>query len=181
MVKVIEAPIKGLKIIELDIYKDDRGFFVERYNKKKFQELNLPIDYIQDNFSRSMPNVIRGLHYQNNPNQAKLVGCTSGKILDIAVDIRKNSSTFGKHFSIELSSDNAKLLYIPAGFAHGFCVIGNTSADVIYKVDALYSKEGEGGIAYNDPDLNINWPIKNPIISDKDQKLQSFKEYVNKS
>ncbi len=173
--KSTNTPIKGLKIIELDIYQDDRGFFVERYNEKKFKELGFPINFVQDNFSRSLPNVIRGLHYQNNPSQAKLVGCSRGKILDVAVDVRKDSETFGKYFSIELSQDNGKLLYIPAGFAHGFCVLGNEIADVFYKVDNLYSKEGEGGIIYNDPDLNINWQISDPIVSSKDKELPLFK------
>ena len=178
--RLTNAPIPDLKIIELDIHLDNRGFFVERYNEKKFQELGLPINYVQDNCSRSIPGVIRGLHYQNNPGQAKLVGCINGRIWDVAVDIRKNSPTFGKYFSIELSSDNGLLLYIPTGFAHGFCVLGDEPADVIYKVDALYSKEGEGGIIYNDLDININWPIKNPIISKKDQELPNLKEYLTK-
>lgn len=175
--KVINTTIKDLKVIELDIYHDDRGFFVERYNEAKFHELGLPTQFLQDNFSQSAPRVIRGLHYQNNPSQAKLVGCTRGKILDVAVDIRKDSPTFGQYFSIELSPENGKLLYIPAGFAHGFCVLGDEVADVSYKVDNFYSKEGDGGIIYNDPDLNINWPISNPIISQKDQILQSFAQY----
>ena len=177
MVKIIQTPIPDLKLIELDIYKDNRGFFVERYNEKSFKELGLPTNYIQDNFSKSAPRVLRGLHYQNNPSQAKLVGCVSGKIWDVAVDLRKKSKTFGQHFAIELTADNGKLLYIPAGFAHGFCVLGDKPADVMYKVDALYSKEGEGGIIYNDPDLNINWPIKDPILSDKDKDLKNFRNY----
>jgi dTDP-4-dehydrorhamnose 3,5-epimerase len=176
---ITDTKINGLKLIQLDLYKDNRGFFVERFNKKSFTELGLPTEYYQDNFSYSLPNVIRGLHYQQNPSQAKLVGCTRGKIWDVAVDIRKNSPTFGQYFAIELSGENGKLLFIPAGFAHGFCVIGDEPADVIYKVDNSYSKEGDGGIAYNDRDLNIKWPIKNPIISVKDQSLPSFKQYQN--
>jgi dTDP-4-dehydrorhamnose 3,5-epimerase len=178
--KIIDTTIADLKIIELDIYKDNRGFFVERFNLKKFQELGMPTNYYQDNFSYSIPNVARGLHYQINPSQAKLVGCSRGKIWDVAVDIRKDSKTFGKYFALELSGENGKLLYIPAGFAHGFCVLNNQPADVIYKVDALYSKEGDGGIAYDDPDLNIKWPLQNPILSDKDRALPSFKEYISK-
>ena len=174
--KIINTFIKDLKIIELDIYHDERGFFVERFNEQKFKELGIATNFVQDNSSRSMPRVIRGLHYQNNPDQAKLVGCTSGRIWDVAVDIRSDSATFGKYFAIELSGENGKLLYIPAGFAHGFCVLGDENADVTYKVDGFYSKEGEGGIIYNDPTLAINWPIKNPIISEKDTKLPSFKD-----
>jgi dTDP-4-dehydrorhamnose 3,5-epimerase len=135
-------------------------------------------DYLQDNMSRSVPGVIRGLHYQNNPSQAKLVSCVSGAILDVAVDIRKDSATFGKYFSIELTGENGKCLYIPAGFAHGFCVLGNLCADVVYKVDNYYSKEGEGGIIYSDPDIGIKWPIENPILSEKDLALPKLKDLV---
>ena len=172
------TPFDGLKVVQLKIYHDNRGFFVERFNKKIFQDLGLPVDYFQDNHSLSAPNVIRGLHFQNNPSQAKLVGCLRGKILDVAVDIRKNSSTFGKYFSIELSAENGKLLFIPAGFAHGFAVLGDEPADVMYKVDNQFSKEGDGGIRFNDPDLKIDWQIANPIISDKDKNLPLFADYL---
>ncbi len=177
--KISDTPIQGLKVIELNIFRDSRGFFVEKFNKKVFADAGLPTEYFQDNFSYSLPNVIRGLHYQQNPTQAKLVGAVRGRIWDVAVDIRKGSPTFGQHFAIELSGENGKLLYIPAGFAHGFCVLGDEPADVAYKVDNHYSKEGDGGIAFNDPELGIEWPIKNPIVSDKDKSLQSFKEYQN--
>ena len=172
------TPFDGLKVVQLKIYHDNRGFFVERFNKKLFQDLGLPVDYFQDNHSLSAPNVIRGLHFQNNPSQAKLVGCLRGKILDVAVDIRKNSSTFGKYFSIELSAENGKLLFIPAGFAHGFAVLGDEPADVMYKVDNQFSKEGDGGIRFNDLDLKIDWQIANPIISDKDKNLPLFADYL---
>ena len=176
--EILSTPFAGLKVVQLKIYHDNRGFFVERFNKKLFQDLGLPIDYFQDNHSFSSPNVIRGLHFQNNPSQAKLVGCLRGKILDVAVDIRKNSPTFGKYFSIELSGENGKLLFIPAGFAHGFAVLGNENADVMYKVDNQFSKEGDGGIRFNDPDLKIDWQIANPIISDKDKNLPLFADYL---
>ena len=176
--EILSTPFTGLKIVQLKIYHDNRGFFVERFNKKLFQELGLPVDYFQDNHSLSSPNVIRGLHFQNNPSQAKLVGCLRGKILDVAVDIRKDSPTLGKYFSIELSAENGKLLFIPAGFAHGFAVLGNEPADVMYKVDNQFSKEGDGGIRFNDPDLKIDWQIANPIISDKDKNLPLFADYL---
>jgi dTDP-4-dehydrorhamnose 3,5-epimerase len=176
--KITNTFIEGLKVVELDIYKDSRGFFVERFNKKSFQEIGIPCEYIQDNFSQSSPGVIRGLHYQNNPSQAKLVGCVRGNIWDVAADIRKDSPTFGQYFGIELSGENGKLLYIPAGFAHGFCVLGNELADVSYKVDGIYNKAGEGGIIYNDPTLKIDWPVKNPIVSDKDKLLPEFNQLV---
>lgn len=172
------SKISDLKIIELDIYFDDRGFFTERFNKDKFAEIGLESEYFQDNHSLSYPNVIRGLHYQQNPSQAKLVSCISGSIWDVAVDIRLNSPTFGNYFAIELSANNGKMLFIPAGFAHGFCVLGNEPANVMYKVDNKYSKEGDGGIKFDDPDLKIDWPIKKPIISQKDQNLFSLKEYI---
>ncbi len=176
--EILSTEFAGLKVVQLKIYHDNRGFFVERFNKKLFQDLGLPVDYFQDNHSLSAPNVIRGLHFQNNPSQAKLVGCLRGKILDVAVDIRKNSPTFGKYFSIELSAENGKLLFIPAGFAHGFAVLGAEPADVMYKVDNQFSKEGDGGIRFNDPDLKIDWQIANPIISDKDKNLPLFADYL---
>ena len=179
--EILSTPFAGLKIVQLKIYHDNRGFFVERFNKKLFQELGLPVDYFQDNHSLSTPNVIRGLHFQNNPSQAKLVGCLRGKILDVAVDIRKDSPTLGKYFSIELSGENGKLLFIPEGFAHGFAVLGNEPADVMYKVDNQFSKEGDGGIRFNDPDLKIDWQIANPIISDKDKNLPLFADYLKNS
>ena len=176
--KVVETEIKGLKIVELDIHKDYRGFFVERYNSKSFFSAGIEDDFVQDNFSCSLPMVIRGLHFQNNPSQVKLVGCSRGRIWDVAVDIRKNSPTFGKYFGIELNEENGKLLYIPAGFAHGFCVLGDKPADVNYKVNNFFSKEGDAGIAYNDEDIAIEWPIDSSqaIISPKDLALPKLKD-----
>jgi dTDP-4-dehydrorhamnose 3,5-epimerase len=175
--QVKETNIKDLKIINLDLYGDDRGFFVEKFKLSEFKKHNLPIDFAQDNHSKSSPNVIRGLHYQYNPAQGKLVGCTSGKIFDVAVDIRKDSPTLGKYFSIIL--DQATLLWVPSGFAHGFCAIGNQPADLYYKITGgEYNSQGEGGIKWNDPDINIDWPVQNPIISNRDQNQQSFAEYL---
>ncbi len=174
--KIIKTAIKDIIIITLDIYNDERGFFVEKFNKDKFAQLNLPTNFVQDNHSRSKPKVLRGLHYQTNPAQGKLVNCISGKIQDIIVDIRKDSPTYKKYISIELSEDDNKLIWIPAGFAHGFCVLGNKAADVIYKTDNLYNPDGEKGIIWNDPDLNIKWQIENPIISKKDLMLTRLKD-----
>lgn len=175
--KVVNTELSGLKIVEIDIYNDDRGFFCERFNEEKFKNAGLPTNFIQDNHSKSKAGVIRGLHYQKNPDQAKLVGCIAGNILDVAVDIRKNSPTFGKYFATELSDNNGKMLYIPAGFAHGFSVLSNEGADVIYKVDGLYNPDGEGGIRFNDPDLDIDWKVNDPIVSQRDSGMQSFNEY----
>ena len=168
--------IEGLKIIHLDCYEDERGFFVERFKLSKFLEENLETNFIQDNHSCSLPNVIRGLHYQHNPSQGKLVSCISGSIFDVAVDLRSNSKTFGKHFSIIL--DQSKLFWIPEGFAHGFCALGNKESHLYYKIsNGEYSSKNEGGVIWNDKDLNINWPIENPVISEKDYNLQSFSSY----
>lgn len=175
--KITPTPLQGLAVVELDIYRDSRGFFVERFNEEKFGAYGLPTHYPQDNHSRSTPGVIRGLHCQHTPPQGKLVGVLHGRIWDVAVDIRADSPTFGQHFGIELSDENGKLLWIPAGFAHGFCVLGEENADVLYKVSALYNPNSETGIAWDDPDLAVTWPVKNPIVSERDQNLQSFAEY----
>lgn len=175
--KIHDTELEGLKVIELKVFGDDRGFFTERFVEQRFKDKGINNNFIQDNHSRSASGVIRGLHYQKNPDQAKLVSCISGRILDVAVDIRKDSKTFGKHFDIELSGENGLMLLVPAGFAHGFSVISKNPADVLYKVDGYYNPEGEGGILYNDPELNINWKVDNPEISDRDKELMSFEYY----
>ena len=172
-----ETPIKDLVIIHLDRFEDERGFFLERFNKKKLTQLDLDIDFVQDNHSKSNPGVLRGLHLQSNPKQGKLVSCIEGAILDVAVDLRANSKTFMQSFSIRLCGDDSKLLWIPENFAHGFCVLGHTPAHVIYKVNQYYSPTGEIGILWNDPDLNISWPCITPLLSPKDQQLLSFKQF----
>jgi len=169
--KIVKTKLDGILIIELDVFNDERGFFTERFHQEKYIELELPTNFIQDNHSRSYPKVLRGLHYQTNPTQGKLVGCINGIIQDVAVDIRKSSKTFGEYISVTLSGDNGKLLWIPEGFAHGFCVIGNKPADVVYKVNNLYNAAGDKGIIWSDPDINIDWQIKDPILSKKDQLL----------
>jgi dTDP-4-dehydrorhamnose 3,5-epimerase len=178
---ISQGPLEGLRIIELIIHRDKRGFFVERFNEMRFDDMEMPTRFIQDNHSRSYPGVIRGLHAQSNPPQGKLVGVLRGRIWDVAVDIRPFSATFGQHFGIELSAENGMLLWIPAGFAHGFCVLGDEPADVMYKVDNLYQADGEVAIRWNDPDLAIHWPVHNPIISDKDQMALSFLDYQLKA
>lgn len=177
--KVLDTPLEGLKVVELDVYGDNRGFFVERFNKDKFAKAGLPMEFVQDNHSRSAAGVLRGLHYQYEPAQGKLVGCIGGRLLDVAVDIRKDSPTLGKWFSIELSAENGKLLWIPEGFAHGFCVLGDEPADLYYKITGgTYNPEGEGGIMWNDSEIGINWGAKNPVISERDGNQLSFKEYL---
>lgn len=175
--KVSDCAIEGLKIIKLDVFGDARGFFVERYNAQRFADAGLPTDFVQDNHSRSAPGILRGLHYQHSPSQGKLVGVTRGRVLDVAVDIRPHSKTFGQHYAVELNGENGLLFWIPAGFAHGFCVMGDEPADMLYKVTGLYNAAGEGGIMYNDPELAIDWPVKAPTISARDEKQQSFADY----
>ena len=170
--------IKGLIVIEPKVFEDSRGYFFEAYNQGLFQTNGVLPVFVQDNQSRSTYGVIRGLHYQLNPYaQSKLVRVLEGTILDVAVDIRKNSPTYGQHFSIELSAENKKQLFLPAGFAHGFSVLSET-AIVLYKCDAFYNKQSEGGIRYNDESLNIDWKInpKEAIVSDKDVELPFFKD-----
>ncbi len=175
--KTHDCPLSGLKLIELEVFPDSRGFFMERYNEDKFRSAGLPVHFVQDNYSRSHPRVVRGLHYQFAPVQGKLVGVFSGRIWDVAVDIRPNSPTYGQCYAIELSGENGLLLWIPPGFAHGFCVLGDTPADIVYKVTAPYGKNGEGGIRFDDPEFGIDWPVKDPIISDRDKALPTFADY----
>ncbi len=179
--QVTELEIKGLKLVKLDVFGDKRGFFVERFNHEKFKAMGLPFDFVQDNHSRSAAGVLRGLHYQTDPAQGKLVGVACGRIWDVVVDIRRASPTFGKNYGVELSDENGLLLWVPAGFAHGFCVLGDAPADVFYKVDSLYNPRSEGGIHWADPDLAVAWPIKNPTVSARDKELSAFSVYRAKS
>jgi dTDP-4-dehydrorhamnose 3,5-epimerase len=146
-VRMVPTEIPGLFVVELSVHGDARGFFIERFQAERFREYGLPAQYVQVNHSRSRPGVLRGLHYQHTPPQGKLVGVTRGQIWDVAVDIRRGSPSFGRSVGIELSDLNGLLLWIPAGFAHGFCVLGDEPADVVYQTDALYNPDGEGGIA----------------------------------
>lgn len=175
--RVIDTPIADLKIIEPRIFEDDRGYFFETYNKKAFETECLNYEWVQDNESKSSYGVVRGLHYQLAPySQAKLVRVLEGKVFDVAVDIRKNSPTFGQWYGVELSSENKLQFLIPRGFAHGFSVLSETAV-FLYKCDDFYNKEAERGIIFNDPDLNIDWKI-NPetfLVSPKDKILPSFK------
>ena len=171
--------IPDVILIEPKMFSDDRGFFSEFYKESDFVPNGINKKFIQDNFSHSIHGVIRGLHYQKIPKaQAKLVTVLSGKIFDVAVDIRKNSPTYGKWIGEILSADDHKLIYIPEGFAHGFCVLSQ-EADVSYKVNNEYSPENEKGIIWNDPKINISWPIKNPIISNKDNELLTLENSDN--
>jgi dTDP-4-dehydrorhamnose 3,5-epimerase len=169
--KITKFFIDGLLLIEPDVYKDDRGYFLESYNTKKYQEIGINEIFVQDNEAQSKFGILRGLHFQKGKfAQGKLVRVVRGRVLDVAVDIRKNSTTFGKYVALELSSENKLQFWIPPGFAHGYAVLSDISI-FQYKCTQLYSKENEGGILYNDPHLGINWKISNPILSEKDKKL----------
>ena len=177
----IKTHIRDLVVFEPKVFEDSRGYFFEAYNEEVFKAEGIQTRFVQDNQSRSSYGVIRGLHYQLEPHaQAKLVRVLEGKILDVAVDIRKGSTTFGEHFSIELTGENKKQLMIPAGFAHGFSVLSNIAV-VMYKCDSFYNKSSEGGILYNDPALKIDWKIDSgtAIVSEKDQALPLFSECLN--
>lgn len=178
----IETGIPGLVVFEPRVFEDSRGYFFESYNADTFLRNNIKLRFVQDNQSRSSYGVIRGLHFQNSPHaQAKLVRAIAGTILDVAVDVRVGSPTFGKVFTVELSAENKKQLLVPAGCAHGFSVLSEI-AEVMYKCDNYYNKESEGGIIYNDPDLNIDWkiPADKAIVSDKDLQLQKLSEQTSK-
>lgn len=173
-----KTDIPGLVLFQPKVFEDSRGYFFESFNKAVFAAEGLAFDWVQDNESYSGYGVIRGLHFQNHPKaQTKLIRVLEGKIYDVAVDIREGSPTFGKWFGVELSSENKLQLLIPKGFAHGFSVISET-AKVLYKCDNLYDKNAEGGIMYNDADLNIDWkiPADKSIISDKDLHHPSLKD-----
>ena len=174
--KINKTFIENLLIIEPQLFKDDRGFFYESYNKNNLDKV-INIVFVQDNESKSDKGVIRGLHFQAPPfEQTKLVRCISGNILDVAVDLRTNSKTYGKSFSLELSSENNKQLFIPKGFAHGFQVLSKIAL-VNYKVDEYYNPDSDSGIIWNDKDLSIDWSLDlKPILSAKDLNLISFKE-----
>jgi len=173
--KAVKTPISDVLIIEPDVIGDNRGYFFESYNHRKFTKLlGRELEFVQDNHSHSVKNVLRGMHYQIQHTQAKLVSVINGKILDISVDLRKNSPTFKQHVVNELSSDNKRMLWIPEGFAHGFVVLSNT-ADLLYKTTDYRYPEHERCIRWNDPDLAINWQLKAPpILSDKDVQGQAF-------
>ena len=170
--KVLKTAIEGLLIIEPTVFGDSRGYFFESYNKQRFNEATgLDIDFVQDNQSKSCYGVLRGLHFQKPPYaQSKLVRCVRGKVLDVAVDIRKSSPTFGKYMAVELTEDNHRQFFVPRGFAHGFVVLSE-EAIFQYKCDIFYHKESEGAIAWNDPEINIDWtiPFDDVMLSDKDK------------
>ena len=173
--KADETELKGLLVLEPDCFGDQRGFFMETWQKERYCELGIGEEFVQDNLSYSEHGILRGLHYQKPQGQGKLVFVIEGEVYDVAVDIRKGSPTFGKWAGHYLSGDNKRQLFIPAGFAHGFCVTGE-KALFAYKCTDYYNREAEKGVIYNDPDLGIKWPVETPVISDKDRELPRLKD-----
>ena len=173
----ITTKIEGLTIIKPRVFNDERGYFYESYNKTSFAENGLDIEFVQDNQSLSQKGVLRGLHFQAPPfDQGKLVRVIQGSVLDVALDIRPNSPTYGKYESIMLSGENKTQFWIPPGFAHGFITLEDNTI-FCYKCTGPYSKESEGAILWNDSQLNINWGVDNPLVSEKDQEAQLFKHF----
>ena len=165
--QVEKTNLEGVLLLTPTVFGDDRGFFMETYNQGKALELGLPTQFVQDNHSKSSYGVLRGLHYQSPQWQGKLVRVVQGEIFDVAVDVRSGSNTFGAWYGGFLNDENKQQLYVPEGFAHGFCVTSDT-AEVVYKCTSLYAPQQEGSLLWNDPDIGIDWPIENPSLSDKD-------------
>lgn len=176
---ITKTAIEGLLILEPRVFKDDRGLFFESFNEKLFKEAAGPIDFIQDNQSVSTKGVLRGLHFQNNPHaQGKLVRVAKGAVIDVAVDIRKDSPTYGQHVAVELTAENNKQFWIPEGFAHGFVALEDDTI-FCYKCTDYYAPECEGSLLWNDEDLNINWGIENPLVSGKDEVATKFTNFTS--
>lgn len=178
---IIETDIKGLYVIEPKVFGDSRGYFFEAFSQREFEKVIGPVNFVQDNESKSCYGVVRGLHFQKGTNaQAKLVRAVKGKVLDVAVDLREGSLTYGKHFAVELSEDNHRQMFIPKGFAHGFSVLSE-EAIFQYKCDAYYAPESEGAVAWDDPDLAIDWriPADKVLLSAKDSCHPKLKDIKN--
>lgn len=173
--KFNQTNIQGAYLIDLDIYRDDRGFFLESYQRQKYADQGLDVEFVQDNRSRSKKNVLRGLHYQIQNPIGQLIYVTHGEVFDVGVDLRKGSPTFGAHISFTLAADKPQQLYLPAGVAHGFCTLGETN-EILYKCTEYYYPEDEAGLFWNDPDLGIQWPIENPNINDRDGVYSRLKD-----
>ena len=172
---VVETPLPGVLLLEPRVFGDDRGFFLETFNAARFAERGLPTTFVQDNHSRSAHGVLRGLHYQRRAPQGKLVSVVRGEVFDVAVDIRRGSQSYGRWFGMRLSEERRQLLWIPPGFAHGFCVLSER-ADFLYKCTTLYDAADDRGIRWDDPALGIAWPVSDPVLSAKDRALPSLAE-----
>lgn len=175
---IVPTAIPDVLLIEPKVFGDARGFFKETWQAERYEAAGIPSKFVQDNLSRSVKGTLRGLHFQEPRPQGKLVSVVRGAVLDVAVDVRKGSPTFGRHVAVELSEDNHRQLWVPPGFAHGFCVL-TESADFSYKCTDLYFPKFDAGIAWNDPELGIAWPIASPVISEKDARLPRLKDAPN--
>jgi dTDP-4-dehydrorhamnose 3,5-epimerase len=175
MAKRIDTKLDGLVVIEPDVFGDDRGFLVETYRDDLWSELGVDVDFVQHNHSRSMRGTLRGLHFQADPGQAKLVRCSSGRIFDVAVDLRRGSPTFGQWEGHELDDQAHRQLLIPIGFGHGFCVLSHT-ADVDYQLSSYYDPATESGVAWDDADIGVEWPIDEPLLSERDKAAPRLAE-----
>lgn len=177
-IRVTPTALDGVVLVDIDYFRDDRGFFIEPWNRRDFAAGELDIEFVQEGHSRSAGKVLRGLHYQDmTAPMGKLVRCTLGKILDVAVDLRVSSPTFGKWISVELDPESQRQIYIPPGFGHGFATLSDV-AEVQYKQTGFYTPASEGGVRWNDPDLAIEWPYSDPVLSKRDANSQSLKDYL---
>lgn len=174
--KVIKTKLSGVIIIEPKVFNDSRGFFKENFHVQCYRDIGIDYDFVQDNYSQSQKGVLRGLHFQVTKPQGKLVSCLRGAVFDVAIDINPLSLTFGQYVGVELTEENHRQLWVPPGYAHGFCVLTDI-ADFHYKCTDYYDPNDESGVIWNDPDININWPIEQPLLSNKDAKLPLLKEF----
>jgi dTDP-4-dehydrorhamnose 3,5-epimerase len=176
----VDLPLAGLKLLKPRVLRDQRGFFVETYHQARYAAAGIDCVFVQDNHSRSTRGTLRGLHYQSHPGQAKLIRVTNGSIFDVAVDIRPDSPTFGRWHGTYVNADEHAQLFVPIGFAHGFCVVSDV-ADVVYKVSAEYASKTECSLRWNDPDIGIEWPIGDPLLSLRDQQAESFADLAKRA
>jgi dTDP-4-dehydrorhamnose 3,5-epimerase len=174
--KINTTPIDGLLVLEPEVFRDERGFFLETFHEQKYESFGIESKFVQDNLSFSSKGILRGLHFQYRHPQAKLVQVFSGEVFDVAVDIRRGSPTFGKWFGIMLSQDNLYQMFIPECFAHGYCVVSETAL-FAYKCTDFYSPSDEGGLLWSDPDIGIEWPVSDPVLSQKDSRLPRLLEF----
>ncbi|MCK5057379.1 MAG: dTDP-4-dehydrorhamnose 3,5-epimerase [Candidatus Aminicenantes bacterium] len=179
-VRIESEHLNGIKVVAPEVFEDERGFFMEVFRVDQYKELGLPYEFVQDNHSRSQKGVLRGLHFQWEPPMGKLMRVTYGSAYLVAVDIRKGSPTLGRWFGIEISAKNKKQVWAPAGFARGFCVLSDF-AEIQYKCTGIYNNKGESGILWNDPEIGVNWPVKDPVLSQKDQSAQTLAQWLERS
>lgn len=177
--EVIDLPLAGLKLVRPKVWHDGRGFLLETYHADRYAESGIDATFVQENHSRSARGTLRGLHFQSTLRQGKLVRVSSGSIFDVAVDVRPDSPTFGRWYGTYLTSDEHAQLYIPGGFAHGFCAMSD-AVDVAYQLTTLHDPKTECGIRWNDPDIGVEWPIREPLLSPRDQDAESFAEYAKR-